>query len=354
MAAVFVYALAKIVSDTTVDYALAKRGKVSPRLERKHGGQAAARRATAGYGLRGYLAASWNDYWPRRAEALKAARDAKAAGSAPRFRDRLRVATGTLRKLVDPVPTKDADGQDPQPTEPEQRTAPPPPALAVDSGDVEPGTVRYTDAGREQWDGEQWRPAPDLPAPSPEDPPAGETPTGETQPDREEAPVTAPTGEAVNYETTLSEIDAMVADTQGRLDSATVVVGKIAEAKAAVDQMQQTYQRSADAARSKLDHESALGLDSTTLGHASDAADALPPNAVSDMFDQLEAVEQVATARVEAEQQALESLEAERAHLVATYGDAHDTVASNLGGDSRFLNSSGPHPTPTGDFANKG
>mgnify|MGYP001612042897 CR=1 FL=1 len=44
---------------------------------------------------------------------------------------------------------------------------------------------------------------------------------------------------------------------------------------------------------------------------------------------------------LEAAEVALAELEAKRAHLVGTYGDAADTVAANLGGDSRFLSSNG-------------
>jgi hypothetical protein len=153
--------------------------------------------------------------------------------------------------------------------------------------------------------------------------------------------VTAPTGEVVNYETALAEIDAAIADVTTRIDADQAALASIAETKAAIDVVQTNYQATATAAQTKLDHEAALNLDGTTLGHAGDTVDAMPPNAVEGLYDQAEAMELLIQARLDADEVALASLEAERAHLIATYGDAHATVAGNLGGDSRFVSSDG-------------
>lgn len=158
------WVVTKAITDGRIDHTYARQGLVSPRLQAKYGSDTAAREETAGYGLFGHIRAAWLDYWPRRTEALKAARDAKATnpGERVRLRDQLaaakRVVVGVGRKLVEPVPTK----AERQPAEVvEEKPAEPAPALAVETGDVDPGTVRITDDGREQWDGAEWQPVPE-------------------------------------------------------------------------------------------------------------------------------------------------------------------------------------------------
>jgi hypothetical protein len=145
------------------------------------------------------------------------------------------------------------------------------------------------------------------------------------------------TGEALNYETALSTLDEMIADTQLQIDAAKAALESLAQTKANVEAMQLTY--AGQAAATKLDHETALNLDATTLGHAGTTVDALPVGAVDYLYEAVEQTETLTTVRLEQAETALASLEAEREHLIATYADAHATVAGNLGGDARFLDS---------------
>lgn len=151
--------------------------------------------------------------------------------------------------------------------------------------------------------------------------------------------MSAPTGEVVNYETALAEYDNQIRQAQLHIDAAEAALAAQAEAKASVEAMQATY--GADAAAATLDSETALNLDGTTVAHSGDVVDSLPVGAVDTLYDATEAIEgHIQTRKAQAEA-ALASLEAKRAHLIATYGDAHATVAGNLGGDSRFLDSGG-------------
>lgn len=153
--------------------------------------------------------------------------------------------------------------------------------------------------------------------------------------------MTAPTGEVVNHETHVAELDAQIAVAQGQVDAAQAVVTSLDQTAAAIDQMQQTYTSASQAAQTKLDHTEAAGLDATTQGLASDAVDAMPPNAVNDMYDQLEEMKAKAAEKLALSEQALASLEAERAHVVAEYGELHAQVADKLGGHAGYVDSSG-------------
>lgn len=163
--------------------------------------------------------------------------------------------------------------------------------------------------------------------------------------------MSAPTGEATNYELALATVDALIADAQHQVDAAEAAIAAVAQAKAAVDAMQQTYAAAAQAAATKLDQEGAASLDSTTMGHAGTTVDAMPVNAVDDLYAQMEVTEQMAVDRRDASGTALASLEAERQHLVATYADAHATVAQNLSGNAGFLDSGGGGATASAGAA---
>jgi hypothetical protein len=153
--------------------------------------------------------------------------------------------------------------------------------------------------------------------------------------------MTAPTGEAVNYETTIAGLDALAAEQRGHIDACQAALRCVNEAKAAIDSMQESYRQSAAAAAATHEHLAAQNLDATTLAHTGTAADAMPAGAVDQMYDQLEGMETEAKARLADAEAALAATEAARAHIVATYGDAHATVAGDLGGDASFLDASG-------------
>lgn len=356
-AIVIAYIVKKVVADSIIDHDLAKQGKVPPRLQAKYGPKAAAK--VAQYGFTDYLRDAWHDYWPRRTEALIAARNAKdearERGESVGFRQRLaharEVIERTYHRVVDPVEPKPpaAAEPEPEPAGPGRVT----PLVDSPDPDIEPGTRRIGTGGQwEQWDGTRW-----TSVVWPDPPPTPEPAVGTHQQDttRGAPAMTAPTGEVVNYETAVAQLHAQMRDLQSQIDAAQAVVRSTTDAKAAVDQMQETYRQTAEAAQSKLDHEAALNLDSTTLGHAGTQVDSLPPSAVDSMFEHLEQVEAEAKERLAHAETALAATEAELRHLQATYGDAHSTVASNLGGDSRFLDSGGATPTgggPVGGFTN--
>lgn len=366
-AAIYALIIQKLWAEARTDHELAKQGKISPRLEAKYGAGAAAK--VAKYGFLDHLRDAWNDYWPRRTDALIAARDAKAAnpGEKVRLRDRLAAARNVVggiakkaaaspvvQSLIKPVEPK------PAATTPEPVGAPP---LAVDTGDVPDGTRRFTDTGQEEFRDGRWQPvpknpdtfgvAPDWPLP-PRLPdvqppkPAPSTPsTGGT--------MSAPTGEAVNYETAVAELEALAREQRGHVDQCLAALQHIGAAKASIGDMQESYRASSDAAASTAEHLAAKNLDGVTLSHAGTTVDAMPAGKVDAMFDQLEAMEVEAQQRLADAEVALGATEANLRHIQATYGDAHATVAGNLGGDSSFLDGgaagSAPAPNTTGQPA---
>jgi hypothetical protein len=347
--------MAKAVSAAKLDHTYAKQGQVSPRLEAKYGGRDKAAAKVAQYGFFDHLRDAWRDYWPRRTDALIAARAAHIAdGGRVRLRDmfaagrkaaKLDTATAPLAatltdkqppakkapvKAAEAIPAKPAPvsrAPEESPAEPAKKVEPSPAGLF--SG---PDRATVADPKPPADTKPKPAPAPEAPTPTPVAAPPAPTKGGT-------AMTTA--GEVVNYETAIATIDAMIADVQGQIDSANAALDSMSAAKTAVDALQQTYQPAAEAAQSKLDHEAALGLDATTMSHAGTTVDALPVGAVDGLYDQVEQIEQLTNERLVQSEIALASLEAERANLIATYGDAHATVAGNLGGDSRFLDSAG-------------
>lgn len=312
------WVMSKAVSDAKLDHTYAKRGAVSPRLKAKYGGGDRAAAKCAKYGFTDFLRDAWRDYWPRRTDALIAARNMRTAdGKRPRLWDRVRAGQNAV-----------AEPPAAQPTTPTVVAAAPPvvPAgPAIDPAVDDPPTL-----------------IPDKdPSPKPvRDPEPKPVPTP-TAPSNGGNSMIGSTGEAVNYETTIAEIDAQIADVQGRIDADNAALAAMTEAKAAVDAVQMGYQEAATAAQTKFDHQAALNLDDTTLGHAGTVVDAMPPNAVDGLYDQTELIEQMIQERLVQDEIALASLEAERAHLIGTYGDAHAIVSGNLGGNAAFLDSGG-------------
>ncbi|GAA0719702.1 hypothetical protein Drose_06005 [Dactylosporangium roseum] len=337
--------LSKAVGDTIVDTTLAKQGKVSPRLEAKYGDKAGA--MVKKYGPLDFFRDAWNDYWPRRTEALIAARDAKAAnpGERVRLRDRLAAAKAAVtakaaplvekakqspvvQKLVQPVgKSKPTAVSEPAESEPVPRI--------VDGDDADEGTRRFNDAGQqEEYRDGRWQPVPKNPD-SPPEPPAKQ-PTPSTG-----GPMTAPTGEAVNYETTVAELEALANEQRGHVDQCAAALQAIGSAKAAIGDMQESYRASAAAAASTAEHLAAKNLDGVTLANAGTTVDAMPAGKVDEMFDQLELMEAEAQQRLADAEVALAATETNLQHIQGTYGDAHATVAGNLGGDSSFLDAGG-------------
>lgn len=147
----------------------------------------------------------------------------------------------------------------------------------------------------------------------------------------------APSGEAVNYETTVAELEALIARIREHLDSVTAALVSVQQAKININNSQASYNPAANAAASISEHLPALNVDAETVGHTGTVANAMPPNAVNDMFDRLEAMEQALIEQRANAEAALGSAEQALKTVQEKYGDAHATVAGELSGDSRFL-----------------
>jgi flagellar biosynthesis chaperone FliJ len=366
--AVIAWAFTRSISDARIDHTYAKQGLASPRLQAKYGGQAQAK--TSRYGFTDYLADAWSDHWGRRGESLAAARAAwtpEPAGPKVSWRERWRSAKAAAvqvgHRLVDPVEAKPASVA---PAAPE--SAP----LVVETGDVPPGTVRIGEGGREQWDGAEWKPAPEPAAARPEPTAEPDTPpepaaaagvprqpeastpasAATAEPSKPQTPatggptMTTPTGEAVNYETTVAELEAQAAELRGHVDHCTQTLANVEAAKVSINNMQESYRTTQQAAATTADHLSAMNLDATTQAHAGTVVDAMPAGKVDEMYDHLEQIEEMAKERKRDAEVALASVEAELSHVQATYGDAHATVAGNLSGDASFLHSGGGSLAP--------
>ncbi|MER7280451.1 hypothetical protein ABT369_39040 [Dactylosporangium sp. NPDC000244] len=324
------------------EHELAKQGTVPPRMEAKYGA-AGARAKVEQYGFLDYLRDAYHDYWGRRGDALVAARTAEPAEGKTKvgFWDRIAAASAVItggvkrvaektapavRKLIDPV--------EPKPVEPASPEPKPEPKLAVDTGNVEPGTRRVANNGDwEEYRDGRWQPVPKNPDTFGGATAATATPAGGT--------MTAPTGEATNYETTINELTALAGEQRQHIDQCTAALQAVEAAKARIGDMQESYRASAAAAQNTAEHLAARNLDGVTLANAGTTADAMPAGKVDEMFDQLEAMESEAKARLADAETALAATEANLQHIQATYGDAHATVAGNLGGDASFLDGGG-------------
>ena len=95
--------------------------------------------------------------------------------------------------------------------------------------------------------------------------------------------MTAPTGEAVNYETTIAELEALANEQRGHIDHCKATKAALEAAKAAINDMQESYRAAATAAASTSEHLAAKNLDGVTLSNAGATADAMPAGAVDAM-----------------------------------------------------------------------
>lgn len=121
-------------------------------------------------------------------------------------------------------------------------------------------------------------------------------------------PMGTATGEAVNYETAVHQIDLMLDDLRDintHLEGIDSEVSDLAQASATLG-----------------GHLAALDLDADTLGPVNAAADTLGPEALKELFERIDA--------------ARTSLDAARDHIVATFADAAQTVATT-GVNSDFV-----------------
>jgi hypothetical protein len=147
----------------------------------------------------------------------------------------------------------------------------------------------------------------------------------------------APTGEAVNYETAMAELDKLEEAQRAHLEKAQAALDDVRAAKAHISDTQATYRPAAEAATGIHESLTALNLDQETVANTGTIADAMPPNEVDVMFARLEEMEAVAQQQVANAETALAHTDVARKSIVEKYGDAHTTVQGHLSGDSRFL-----------------
>lgn len=162
-------------------------------------------------------------------------------------------------------------------------------------------------------------------------------------------PMTAPTGEAANYETALAELDALEAAQREHLEQATAALKGIQDVKQRIADAQASYRPAAEAAGNIHQSLEALHLDQETIANTGTIVDSMPPNAVDAMFAQLEEMEAAAQRQVANAEAALAATLQARVVLIAKYGDAHNTVQSELGGDPTFLGAGGAPAAPAFD-----
>lgn len=184
-----------------------------------------------------------------------------------------------------------------------------------------------------------------LPRAAPDD----QAPTGTAHQGDDMTQVTQPvstpagTGEAVNYETAMAELEALEAPQQAHLEQAQAALQHLREAKAAISNTQATYRPAANAAQSIHEQLEAKNLNSETLAQTGTVADAMPPNRVDEMFTQLEVMEADALQQVANAEAALAATVQARQIIIGDLGDANTTVQEKLGGDSSFLAGTGAH-----------
>ncbi len=159
-------------------------------------------------------------------------------------------------------------------------------------------------------------------------------------------PMTAATGEVQTYEQHKAEIAAQRQEWQTQLDLAAASAEAARAAKAALNAQAEHGRAVAAAARAKADGVAGAGLDGETQAHAGLQADAIDPNALDAQFEALDGIEADAVAAAQRAEAALAALDAEEATIDAKYGDAANTVASDLGGNASYLESGGGNGAP--------
>lgn len=309
----------------------AAKGTTPPRIERarlKAQARPAAGRRTPGP-FRQYASAVWADAWSDAKAAHVRGRAEKAAGARPTFPQRVRRFGRMLWEPVGEPRLEDAHPSEPVP-------APDPWAYSTPAG----GGDRLSDplglAGRTNAEPEPPSPAvaPEAPIPDPTPSTTPATNGGTT--------MTAPTGEAADYETHKAELQAARDQWRRQADLAEATTAAVQAAKAAMNEQQEQAREAQAAAQAKSDSLDGANLDGETKAHAAFQAEAVDPNRLNNQYEALEGIERDAVEQRSQAEAALAAVDAEEATIDAKYGDAANTVASELGGNPTYLGSGGP------------
>lgn len=377
----------------------AAKGTTPPRIERARLKAAARPAGSKEPGpFRQYASALWADAWTDAKTHHERTRREKLAGKRPTVGARAR---RLWRLLVDPVGGPRPEGPDvidppagvvegwaagvrrQYPEPPSSREEPPDPwrhaepvAEPIDPTEPEPAPRRDADGrllfGDDATDPTGTRACPDCKGEAVKDgQPCSSCVARQQQrnedDDRSRAgaadhpnsnggtPMTAATGEVQTYEQHKAEIAAQRAEWRTQLDLATAAAEALAAAKVALNAQAENARALQAAAQSKSDGLSGAGLDGETQAHAGTQVDAVDANRLDAQFEALEEAERDAIEAKQAAEAAMASLDAEESTIDAKYGDAANTVASDLGGNASYLESGGGNggpPAPAG--ANRG
>ncbi len=336
----------------------AAKGTTPPRIERARLKAAARPAGSREPGpFREYASAVWRDAWVDAKAHHERVRAEKRAGARPAAGDR---AKRLWRLLIDPV---GGPKQAPEPqAAPQVVEEPAPDPWTFSTPVVDPADPgRRADPLGLDGRGEQAPTAgPANEEPPNHDPQDDETEAGGEEDDQPAAaaddhpnsnggtPMTQPTGEVQTYEQHKAEIAAQRPGWQTQLDLATASAERVREAKAALNAQAEHGRAQAAAAQAKADGVSGAGLDGETQAHAGLQAEAIDANRLDAYFDALETIEADAVEAAQRAEAALAALDVEEATIDAKYGDAHATVAENLGGNADYLNAGAAGPIFTG------
>ncbi len=350
----------------------AVKGTTPPRIERARLKAAARPAGSREPGpFREYASAVWRDAWTDAKAHHERARREKRAGERPTAGERAR---RLWRLLIDPVGEPRPGGPaviDPPagvvegwaddlrreyPDPPSDREGPPDPwtysTPAVDPDDPARRTdplglasrAEVDEALRGQFE-RTVRPVetPDNPIPQDDEPEDDEPPpVAAVHPNNNGGtPMTTATGEVQTYEQHKAEIAEQRRGWQTLLDLAAASVASVAQAKSDLNAQADQARALAAAAQAKSDGLAGAGLDVETLSHAGTQADAVDVNKLNDQFEELEQIEADVRADQSRAEAALAALDAEERTIDAKYGDAHATVAADLGGNAAYLESGG-------------
>lgn len=350
---------AYVVGNVAVDGMYAARGMTPPRIEYRaerdaakatRTGKAAKPRRERGRAFRDYWANLWRDSWEdastrradRRADQLAAYRMALTAGQAareaareagfgmvPRAQTAAASAIASLRREEGADTGAAAEQPAPDPL-----------------ADVDPGTVTWMDGKRHQWNGAEWELAEES------GPISSVVHTADTKtvlglrcldcgtalsqaadgtwehPDHSECSttprliadsklrsnppaegITAMTGEAINYETTVAAYEEMLA-------KLAVISDRLNGIDTAVTELQATAEQITAAG-------TVFNLNAGAVDGAQDVIDHLSPDDLHDLMTRVD--------------NATSGVTAARDHVISTYGDAADIMAAT-GTDGAFVN----------------
>lgn len=337
-----------------------ERARLRERRERERRSAAGAKPAWSQRGpARRYFAALWRDSWDTATAHHAKVVDEKRAGKRPTVSARL----GRLARLLwEPIPSRD--------DKPKPAAVPPSEGTAEDALPEGRSFTEYRwECGRCRASGvldDYYKASALVDAhicPDGVKPPRGPDPdrfqfldfedaleegrspcppTKPTSPARPHSPnpggnrMSAPTGEAVNYETALAALTGLAETVTTLTDHAQGLAAAITTADSHLDGVDAQRRDVAATTQTITEHLSALKVDAASMSGVAQAMDAMTAERVSELIDHLAAAKTIADEFLAALDTAAAGVEASRSAVTATYGNAAEVVAST-GVDPAFL-----------------